>query len=774
MYPSGLIQTYGYREPSGVYFSEYEPGRFLGGYYRPNFTIPINLYKKFEFNLSNTSQLGGSAYRQIYYNLNDYANKILQSGVDPPYATGTSFTQNIVGDCFETTGLFNWLREKEQISWLYYDQGFSGNYTHKLYKSSAYPFDDIGSGGENVNSTGIFGFTYNEGWGSFTQQESARYRFLSQETSLLMPFYQIVKILKTIVSGISYQCDNPVYNSGYPGLLLGGGYPGLAGGASEYRPLKMHGGISIMSVSGIPTPALSPYILTQLNNMSLRPTGFYPNWGTGVVLPGSGFLPWLDLAQQANMPREYMTNHNIIYRMPILENSISGIEDAGHRVNLGVSTRKIYTNFPTSDFLSTRIDFAFLQSGIYSVEFSGCGGSVIVSGISVDRFGNKAYTSQFSVKPVFYNNLSTRYQSPTSTQQGLNTVYWNNSDNMLDDYYFYTTGYIYNFTGYSVQFNRFYDPSQPNLAGTGDDEDNQYPFINANEANGRHYSFAASSAWYLEFVSGLAGHDDLFINIPSNVLVLNSGDFLLKINGLEIPTTEYRNTETTRLDTWRNYRDSKFGGPCSGAAPTIHGGFLGSGVVSPIFIRPFTSTYWKVTAWSGIIDVTHDVFKALTPHYIADTGIHYFTATIVSGTFPIPQNYGFATGNTLDLSTFTALPTGWSRINTRHRFNVSSTSLNFHDLQQMYPVIKHSIGGFTSDDVMGRICQINSINAYANVLATGYWLESGISTTTFTNFPVSITTGTYGVPGFFTGYGGPYSGLISPSKCGNAASSWWN
>lgn len=776
LYPSG-IDLYGYREPSGIYFSEYEPGRFLGedywaSVYLGRISVPVS----------------NSAYRQIYYNLNDYANKILDRNFySPPHTflDSGSYLYFTTGNYFNSLRLNDWLREKEQIAWLYYDQGFSGNYTRKLYTSSSHPFDDIGSGGENINSTGIFGFTYGEGYGngSFSHGEVTRYRFLSQETSRLMPHYQIVKILKTIISGISHQCDNPVYNSGYPGLnvyhnsnVLGGTDWSAAGFLNEEN------NVCVMNVSGIPTPALPPHILTQLNNMSLRPTGFYPhgNWTVRKILPGSGFLPWLDVAQQIKMPQSYMTNHNLIYRMPILENSIS---ETGHDTFIrspAYSFARAYTNFPTSDFLSSRIAFAFMESGIYSIEFSGRGplSTTIISGLSVDRFGNKAYTSQYSIRPIFNQAFY------SFARNAAGDMFWQKT--------FYATGYTFNFTGYPSAFNRFYDPAQPNLIGgityqgfpvawgrlpSGYSEDNQYPFVGTTDLGGNeyynrsHYYLMTNSSWELNFVSGLVNTHQL-INIPNNVLVLNSGDFLLKINDLEIPTTEYRNTETVRLDTLRNYKDVNFGGPM-GSGYLLGDPYIGSGIVSPS-VGGIRSTYWQVTAWSGIIDVTHDVFKALTPHYIADTGIHYFTSTIVSGTFPIPQNYGFTTGNTLDLSTFTALPTGWSRINTRHRFNVSSTSLNFHSLQQMYPVIKHINAGFSAGDVMGRICQINSINAYANVLATGYWLESGISTTTFTNFPVSITTGTYGVPGFFTGYGGPYSGLISPSKCGKAASSWWN
>src|SRR5512146_2717345 len=118
----------GYQEPSGVFYSEMEPMRFLRliNFANSNNQTTDSLLTKntTSFNENNLSQ---SAYRFKYYHYDEWQSQI----------AALSGVSNVA------SGILNWMRTQEPLYWYYYDLGGSGNFTRRIIKNVSFPFDDI-------------------------------------------------------------------------------------------------------------------------------------------------------------------------------------------------------------------------------------------------------------------------------------------------------------------------------------------------------------------------------------------------------------------------------------------------------------------------------------------------------------------------------------------------------------------------------------------------------------------------------------------------------
>lgn len=335
----------GYQEPSGVYYREFDPYRFL----RPSvFTVmgdsvpPSNpqtlilkhgmkdhTFQRGDMNDvalatglgddlittrhgSPTSShyqipspyLSASAYRQLWYNYDDYRrilDDLVESGVDE-YVRYTAVKEIV---------------NREPIEWLYYDYGPSGNYVRRFFKNASYPFDATGiilDGEEPVNGyyPELYPETGNSTW--------FRYVRLTDKDSRLLPYFQMHRLLRQFQYYFNEMLENPhitSFNPVFPGRYVD--FPIMSGEHYGFTFASFNSDAFVndfvdMKVSGIPIPQLDKATNLKLNNLNAK----YEDWiddndyASGIIPRPSGSVFLLDMAQQVNWPLQYLRNMNCI------------------------------------------------------------------------------------------------------------------------------------------------------------------------------------------------------------------------------------------------------------------------------------------------------------------------------------------------------------------------------------------------------------------------------------------------------------------------------
>lgn len=516
--------TEGYKQPSGTFFDATEPMRFLR---LQNFASAASSTSSLLLYSGSAPPLSNSAFRFVYYHYDEWLTK------------SSGWKQNGINI---TSGLLDWMRSGEPLTWYYYDQGPSGNFIRKLLKNVSYPYDDITtvpSGGYPINFSGIPAL-------------DSSLRSLSVGTAEKFPWYQSAGLIEQCQTAFSGMFANPIANSVHP---------------------YFNGGISPL-LSNIPVPQIPQNIALQLNNLTLKPTtwlddkysgngipsGFPYGGGSGqsyIVIRSSGQTPILDMAQQINYPKEYISNISAIVK----SSPAGGTPNSGCKIpwnNGGQGNAAFYP--ADNDLWYSALYFGFMAPSSLSISLSGSVPSYIFPGVEYDFLGNQRNIS-FVASPTLTSTLynyddnwnQTSLWSLSASITGNNFNYNINSSG----YYLNVTtsfGSEYNLTnslqasGYlpntSINtFQRYYDqntivsvPAFPTSAGT------------------RNFLLTNKISWYLSKFNqpvcstvdpaGGTCYSTVIKGYPSGFSI-DPNSLNLKINDVNIPTSTISSGKST-------------------------------------------------------------------------------------------------------------------------------------------------------------------------------------------------------------------------------------
>jgi hypothetical protein len=486
----------GYREPTGVYFREFDPLRFL----RPSVFHSVSAGTGIAGSTAamfdgNTSPQNITLAQNFYYwyRYNDFVNSA--------DTTVSGFVQ---------------LAREQPLDWRYMDNTPTGQYVRILRKSVCFPYNDIGILPD--------GYSYRGAPTLLT--ENGNSPRLTQGDAIKLSWHQTDDLIGQIQLAFKDMFDNPRINSKHPSYTV------PVSQFIEENRNQMHpiGGTNNVifgeiygqheRTSGIPVPEIPSNISLQLNNLALKPTGWLLNDSSPNLIPGSGRYPILDVAQQINTPYEYANNINCVGRIPgpgLTYIGSTGIND--HKVHLTPSNMDLYrslihfnTIHPTS--VSIQWNLSPIVSGT-------------INGIVTDRFGNTKNLLYRYQSNYYYQLINDFVQYLTGPTFGVNR------GNPSGSHFMPATGMVIE------RFLRYYD----NIA-----DSSAAPFNNIG-MGGQFTNYLASfqtaywqcqQAWDLIYLSGDIGHGDILdLTIPTGTFVDEQTDSTLLINDISIPFTAY-------------------------------------------------------------------------------------------------------------------------------------------------------------------------------------------------------------------------------------------
>jgi hypothetical protein len=477
----------GYKEPSGVYFHEFDPYRFIRPYEYTSI-VPITtvsgeiwrtgIIPDAEWAKRNSQYFSGSFDRIMWYNLGEY----------------DSVRKNIVSSGLPVaSAIMDWLRSKESMNWFYYDLGVSGQFLRHITVNTAYPFDDLSivTGdypvNPNANVLSLVPMTGDPLLGEF---------ILDQNVLLQMPWHQIGRQIKQIQNQLENFFSNshsgvehPAWPSGFinrdniPGVPKYGGMFGIIDPCATLEFYDDGHGVASLNqesyvkliASGINFPSINKNLALRLNNVLLQPESWINESSpiiTGTnsyllsgVLPGSGFRPLLEAVHQISWPSEFVRNINLLSnsKAPVITHQFTGecyLQGPNFIAPLilplpsGSLYRNIvrYNMLPT-DIWYTNLFFGISHTGLINVDVSGMIPTYDFTPTLTTPYGDQR-NFNYKLRPGIHTVIR-KYNGPKNFPHSVTELFNRHLDTNAGNVF--VTGYVINHTN-KESIHRFYDP----------------------------------------------------------------------------------------------------------------------------------------------------------------------------------------------------------------------------------------------------------------------------------------------------------------------------